>query len=94
MNGRETQERRLQKRVGGALFYGCALSAALLLLGAGLYAARSEHAPLVALAGLAVLLSTPVLRALLLARGYWRMGQRLFAAIALFVAVFIILAAL
>ncbi|NLO90561.1 MAG: DUF1634 domain-containing protein [Elusimicrobia bacterium] len=94
MNAGEQAERALQKRVSVALFYGCVLSAALLSCGAVLFASGSGLGPAFSLAGVAVLLSTPVLRALLLARGYWRSGERLFAAVALFVAVFILLSAL
>lgn len=94
MNAGEEAERDLQKSVSAALFYGCVLSAALLSCGAIFFAAGSGLGPSFSLAGVAVLLSTPVLRALLLARGYWRSGDRLFAAAALFVAVFIILSAL
>lgn len=83
----------LEKQVSLVLFYGCAISAALLVLGLTLFAMDDVAASTACMAGLAVLLLTPVLRTLLLARGYWRRGERGFAALALLVALFIILSA-
>ena len=85
--------RRLEGQVSNVLFYGCVFSAALLVFGLTLYAMEDNMAASACMAGLAVLMMTPVLRTLLLARGYWRRRERGFALLAFAVALFIIFSA-
>ena len=85
---------QLQKRIGRALLWGCAVSAGFMAAGLLLYYLSAPGATRVTLLGLAALLCTPLLRTLLLARGYQRSGERGFAALALAVSLLITLSVL
>jgi len=78
-------EKDLQKAISRVLFYGVWLCAALGLAGFALGFFSGVSGRRVMLAGLLVLLLTPVLRMALLAAGYARLGKTRFAVYAVFV---------